>query len=151
MNILNIIFFAILVLLAVPQQVQAGGNCTGFYGGGYTGTQSCAKVTIDKKVLKPGTKEYVDNLSVPDPKYHSSDTVVFQIVVQNTGSETLTDLQVYDTLPSYVVFVSGPGNFDKNTNKLTFTIPTLNSGESQSRLIGLTPENVHLIMSFSHK
>lgn len=121
-----------LLLLTLVPQAQAGGNCTGFYGGGYTGSESCAKITIDKKVLKPGTKDYVDGLSALDVKYHSADTVVFQIVVQNSGSQPLTNLTVVDTLPQYVTFVSGAGSFDKATNKLTLTIPTLNSNESQT-------------------
>jgi len=132
MNILKIILFAILLLITVPQQAQASGTCSGFYGGGYKGSESCARITIDKKVLKPGSKDYVDNLSLLDPKYHSADTVVFQIVVQNTGSEDLTDLQVVDTLPQYVSFVSGAGSYDKNTNKLSFTIASLKAGESQT-------------------
>lgn len=132
MNILKIILFAILLLIIVPQQAQAGGNCTQFYGGGYTGTQTCAKITLDKKVLKPGTKDYVDGLSMVDAKYHSSDKVVFQIVVQNTGSEDLNNVVLTDTLPQYVTFVSGPGSFDAKTNKLTLNISTLKIGESQT-------------------
>lgn len=135
MNIRKIAFYTLLlpVFLVLASQAQASGtNCSGFYGGTYTGSVACTKVSIDKKVQKPATNEYVDNLSALDAKYNPTQEVTFQIVVQNVGSEKLNNIVVTDTLPQFVTFVSGPGSYDKNTNKLTFVIASLESGASQT-------------------
>lgn len=133
MNILKIILLFFFVVLFVPQPVQASGGCSGSYGGyTYTGSQSCAKIAIDKKVQKPGTKEYVDGLSVIDPKYKVGQEVIYQIIVTNSGPNKLEKIVVTDTLPQYVTFVSGPGSYDKDTNKLSYVIGVLESGKSDT-------------------
>lgn len=134
MNVLiTILFTFILSLFTLVGQAHASStSCNGFYGGTYTGSMICNQITIDKKVQKPGAKDYVDNLSALDIKYTPGQEVSFQIVVQNTGSEKLTDIVVADTLPQFVTFVAGPGIYDKTVNKLTFTIESLESGQSQT-------------------
>jgi uncharacterized repeat protein (TIGR01451 family) len=134
MHILISLLFAGILSLSFVGQAQAasGTNCVAMYGGGYASTTSCAQITIDKKVLKPGTKEYVDGLSGNDPKYQAGQEVTFEIVVKNVGSEKLNTITVTDTLPQFVTFVSGPGSYDKGTNKLTFVISSLESGASQT-------------------
>lgn len=134
MNVLISLLFTLFLSFALAGQAQAasGTNCTSLYGGGYKASQACTTVMIDKKVQKPGTKDFVDGLSGNDPKYQVNQEVTFQVVVQNTGSEKLTDVVVTDTLPQYVTFVAGPGSYDKAANKLTFTIPSLESGQSQT-------------------
>jgi uncharacterized repeat protein (TIGR01451 family) len=134
MNILISLFFTLILSFALAGQAQAatGTNCTSSYGGGYKTTESCTTITIDKKVQKPGTKDFVDGLSENDPKYQENQEVLFKIVILNTGANKLTDVVVTDTLPQFVTFVAGPGSYDKGTNKLTFTIPSLESGQSQT-------------------
>lgn len=132
MNILKITLFAFFLTLLVAGTAQASGtNCTVMYGG-YAGSESCAKISVDKKVLRPGTKDYVDGLSAIDAKYRVSQEVTFQLVVKNDGPEKLTNVVVTDTLPQFVSFVSGPGSYDKNANKLTFVVASLESGKSET-------------------
>ena len=134
MHILISLLFAGILSLSFVGQTQAasGTSCVAMYGGGYSSTTSCAKITIDKKVLKPGTKEYVDSISGNDPKYQAGQEVTFEIVVKNVGSNKLEKIVVTDTLPQYVTFVSGPGSYDKDTNKLSFVIASLDSGASET-------------------
>lgn len=110
-------------------------GCEPIYGGG----QSCEtsnKFTLDKKVMNPtstkgGSTNFVDNLSINDPKYAPSQTIVFELTVTNTGNSTLKEVIVTDTLPSYVAFVSGPGSYDKNSKVVTFKVTDLKAGESK--------------------
>lgn len=133
MNIRYIAFLSLaLPFFFVTQAYASGTDCTTMYGGGYTSTQSCAKIIIDKKVLKPGTSDFVDGLSAIDPKYEIGQNISFQIVVQNAGDENLSNITVVDSFPQNVVYVSGAGNYDSKSNKLTFTIDHLASGESQT-------------------
>lgn len=119
-----------LALTLVGQAQASGNNCAvGMYG---EKVGSCTKITLDKKVQKPGSKDFVDGLSALDPKYHTNDTVNFQIVVQNVGPEKIKDATVTDSLPNFVTFVSGPGSYDKTNNKLTFKIAALEVEEAQT-------------------
>lgn len=133
MNSFKVVILSALLFVAFAHPALASGSdCTGMYGGSYTGSQSCSKISIDKKVQKPGSKDYVDGLSALDPKYHANDTVNFQIVIQNVGSDKASNVTITDSLPDFVTFVSGPGSYDTNSKKLTFNIASLNSGESQT-------------------
>lgn len=133
MNIRKIAFFTLFLPFIFVTQAQASGtNCVSMYGGGYAATQSCTNITIDKKVQKPGSKDFVDGLSGNDAKYNPGQEVNFQITVQNVGSDKITNLVVTDTLPQFVTFVAGPGSYDKNANKLTFVVASLESGQSQT-------------------
>lgn len=127
-KILSIIFLTLLVIALKPQAVSA--DCTQIYGGG----TSCPtySFSIQKLVQKPGKGggNFVNNLSINDPKYAPSQNVKFQVNIKNTGSETIPTLTVTDTFPQFVSYVSGPGNFDSNNKTLNFTISNLNSGQS---------------------
>jgi len=134
MNILKTLVLTSVVTfglsLALAGQAQAANNCAvGPYG---ESLGPCTKITLDKKVQRPGSKDFVDGLSTLDPKYRTNDIVNFQIVVQNVGPDKISDATVSDFLPNFVTFVSGPGTFDKTNNKLTFKIASLASGESQT-------------------
>jgi uncharacterized repeat protein (TIGR01451 family) len=132
MNILKTLVITSILTLGltlIGQAHASGSNCAvGMYG---QSVGPCTKIVVDKKVQKPGTKDFVDSLSALDSKYHVGDTVTFQIVVQNTGKD-ITNLEVVDTLPQNVQFVSGPGKYDKSSNKLSFNISSLESGKSQT-------------------
>ena len=130
----KILNFAILTFfsLALAGAVSpAFADCQPLYGGG----QSCVtnfSFTINKLVQVPGKGggQYVDNLSINDPKYSPSQNVNYQIVVTNTGSQTIPTLNVTDAFPQFITFVSGVGNYNKSTNTLNFTISNLEAGKS---------------------
>lgn len=114
-------------------QIYGGeGGCIPVYGGGV----SCPRpgqVLLDKSVINPATGIYVDNLDIADPKFHPRDTISFRITVRNSGEETLSAVEVTDTLPSFVDFQSGPvgSNYDENTRQLRFTARDIGAGASQ--------------------
>ena len=112
---------------------NAYAQCQAIYGGGEVCPPSF-NFSIQKLVQTPGKSgnSFVNNLSINDPKYSPSQNVNFQIVVKNTGSNTISTLTVSDKLPQFVNFVSGPGSFDSNTKTLTFTINNLGAGQSQT-------------------
>lgn len=108
-------------------------NCHTIYGGGEV-CSNRIKFSIDKKVLvpnKPGS--FVDNLGTNDVKFQPGQQVTFKISVTNTGDRKIDRLDVQDTLPSYITFVSGVGTYDKNTNMLSYTISNLEKGATNEQ------------------
>ncbi len=128
--------FSLITLMALILALSGGfspafADCQPLYGGG----QSCVTnfaFTINKMVQVPGKGggQYVDNLGVNDPKYSPSQNVNYQIIVTNTGSQTIPTINVTDTFPQFITFVSGVGNFDKDTKVLTFNVSNLEAGKS---------------------
>jgi uncharacterized repeat protein (TIGR01451 family) len=123
------LFALTLVLFALKPQ-NAFADCSQMYGGGV----SCPtySFSIQKLVQKPGKGggSYVNNMSINDPRYSPGQKVNFQIVVKNTGSQAISNINVVDSFPQFVSFVSGPGNFDNSTKALTFNIVNLNAGQT---------------------
>lgn len=114
-------------------------ECQPIYGGGET-CQTSNKFVLDKKVLHPtktkgDVEVYVDNLSINDPKYAPGQTIKFQLNVTNTGDNKLDSVTLTDYLPNYLTYVSGPGSYDSNSNKLTYNIENLSSNESRQFII----------------
>lgn len=125
-----ITIFALSLFFVTPVSANNGGyGCTPSYG---NPCNKSKKIMINKMVQDPKTGDFVDNLGTNDPKFGPEQNVNFRITVTNTGNSHLSEVNVEDTLPSYVTFVSGAGNFDANTKKLFFTISDLKAGEARS-------------------
>jgi uncharacterized repeat protein (TIGR01451 family) len=90
--------------------------CQSIYGGGQTCTNT---FSIHKTTTNGST-------------FSMSQTVTFQITVTNTGSQNISSINVIDTFPQFLSFVSGPGTFNSSNNTLTFVVNNLASGQSQS-------------------
>ncbi len=119
---------AVFVMASVAPSVNADGiqGTYGQYGGGEQG-----KVLVDKLVRNPVTGEYVDNLGLNDPKYVAQNAVFFKIVVENTGNKTLDQINVVDTIPAYLEYVSG-GSYEVATRKISYTFDNVRPGEKRS-------------------
>lgn len=113
------------------KKVFADTSCQSIYGGGQTCTTS-SDILLDKKILNPQTNKLVDNLGINDPKYKPDFIVNFQIKITNTGSDTLSKVDVKDIFPQYVTFSAGPGNFDSNTKTLSFNAGDIKPNESKA-------------------
>jgi uncharacterized repeat protein (TIGR01451 family) len=125
------ILFSLLILgfaSFLPGKVYA--DCTQIYGGGQTCSSS--SFTLQKFVQVPGQSNFVNNLSVNDPKYSLSQTANFQLVVANTGTTNISSVTIVDTFPQFVSFIAGPGSFNNSNNTLTFVVSNLNVGQSQT-------------------
>ncbi len=113
---------------------KAYADCQPIYGGGQTCTSY--SFTIQKLVQVPGKGggNYVNSLSINDAKYASSQTVNFELIVTNTDSQTIPTINVTDTLPKYLTYVSG-GSYNSSNNTVNFTINNLGAGQSQTYYI----------------
>lgn len=120
-----------LLLGAAILPSKAFADCSIVYGGG----ESCPpsySFNIVKTVQVPGKGggNYINSLSINDPKYAPGQTVNFKITVTNTGNQNIPTITVVDTFPQYLSFVSGPGSYNANNKTLTFTISNLGAGQS---------------------
>lgn len=88
--------------------------------GQYGGPSYSYSILIDKMVAKPNTDEYVDNLSVSDPRFAASQDVWFRVKVKNTSNQDITNVEVKDYVPSYLEPLQGPGTWDANTRIITW-------------------------------
>lgn len=128
----NLVYFSLaftalaFLSLLSTKQIFAD-TCQVVYGGGEICPPSVT-FSVNKLVQKPGTGDFVDNLSVSDPKYSANQLVNFQVIIKNTGNTKIANTQVVDTFAQFLSFVSGVGNFDSNTRNLTFTIDSLDPG-----------------------
>lgn len=119
---------------ATPTPTPGVTACQPIYGNGETCVETLA-ISLNKTVQNPqkgAISAFVDNLGVNDPKYGPDTQVNFKIAVTNNSNVAISNVKVTDTIPQYTTFVSGPGNFDSNSQTLTFTIDSLNSGETQT-------------------
>jgi len=122
------------LLLTFAGTARASANCSQIYGGG-TVCPTSYSFTIQKFVQTPNsTGNFVNNLSINDPRFTANQTVNFQIIVQNTGSNTIPTITVVDTLPQYINFVSTnpSSSFDSNAKAATFTVSNLGAGASKT-------------------
>lgn len=125
-----ILFFASMFLLA-PKAFAANGSCTSIYGGG----QSCpppSGMTLNKTAQNPQSGAFVENLGLNDAKLQPDQNTNFHVTLTNTGGNTIKKIVVEDTFPQFVTVVSGAGNVDVKTNKVTFDILDLKPGESRT-------------------
>lgn len=118
------VFFLITVL---TKGVSA--RCEQQYGGGETCYEG--ELRLDKVVKNPSSGTYVDNLFSSDPNFSADQEVWFKLNIKNTGSDDLNDIEVKDKFPNYVLFVSGPGNWDDANKTLSWKIDHLSPGESK--------------------
>ena len=128
LTLLASIFTAVLLTVSPS---QASVSCQPIYGGGQT-CITTGEIQIDKKVKHPQTGAFVDNLSINESRFHAQDTIIFRLSVTNTGDNTLSSVEVKDTLPPHVTFVSGPGEFDNNTKTVTYTLKDLKINETRT-------------------
>ncbi|GIW64685.1 MAG: hypothetical protein KatS3mg092_0618 [Patescibacteria group bacterium] len=83
-------------------------------------------ILVDKMVGMPGASndatsyKYVDNLSVSDPRFAPDQVVFFKIKIKNTSSTKLVGMEVRDTIPSYLIPVEGPGNYNDKTREIVW-------------------------------
>ena len=142
-KIFNFVVLAIFALALAGAVSPAFADCQALYGGGQT-CSSNYSFTINKMVQVPGKGggQYVDNLSINDPKYFPSQNVNYQVVITNTGSQTIPTINVTDTFPLYITFVSGVGNYNQSNNTLNFNVTNLEAGKSVTYvLVAKTADN----------
>lgn len=125
MRIRFLVIFILFYFLPTAVFAQVNSSCPSIYGAKCpTGV-----LFIDKKVKNPQTGELVESLSANGPTFLPGQEVSFRVETKNSGSADMNNIQVQDKLPDFVDFISGPGNFDKNSKTLTWSIDKLKPGE----------------------
>jgi len=94
-------------------------DCVGQYGQ-YGQPCNSYSILVDKMVQKPGTADYVDNLSVSDPRYKPNEYVMFKVTIKNTSTTTFGGMTAKDFVPDYLTPIEGPGTFDSASRVITF-------------------------------
>lgn len=113
-----------LGLLVLVKPASAALRCTEQYGGKVCATPG--KLVLNKKVFNPSSQTFVDNLGLSDHRFVSGEKVFFQIVAQNVGETSLTNVKLTDTLPQQLKLTS---------SSTVFTIASLVAGASEERQI----------------
>ena len=131
--ILSLATGAIVLTALSGQALAAESKCQVVYGGGQI-CETVTRFTLDKKIQsfsKGGT--FVDNIAQADGTFAPGQQVAFRITVQNTGDNTIEDLDVADILPEELEFVSGPGNYDADSRTISYTIDRLEAGATDEQ------------------
>ncbi len=138
------IIFTSLLALSITSTAFASGDsaCQPVYGGGEV-CQNNFKFTINKMVQSP-TKggNYVENLTVNDVHYAPSTNIIFKITIKNTGDSDITNLNVTDTLPQYLTYVSGLANATSSGNNISFVVNKLTPGQSVDYILATKVSDV---------
>ena len=113
----------LMMLFVLITPVSA--DCVGQYGQ-YGQPCNSYSIIVDKMVGKPGSStiatsyQYVDNLSVSDPRFVPDQLIFFKVTVKNTSNSTLDDVTAKDYVPNYLTPVEGPGSFDSSTRTVSW-------------------------------
>lgn len=127
---------ALLAPLFMVTPAYAEVRCETQYGGGQV-CVSTGNLQVNKRVCDPGqgscdpndakfTSRLVDNLGSDSHNFKVGEEAVFQIDVKNAGDATFGDVSVSDTLPAQL---------DLSSGNLSYDIPNLAPGQTNSRII----------------
>lgn len=132
----SILSIAALLVMSGTAFAAGSSSCQVIYGGGQA-CQEQIKFTINKLVQRPGKGggDFVENLTVNDPRYAPNQNVNFKIVVQNTGNEEIKNLNVVDNFPQYLTFVAGAGATNIGGSQVNFIIGSLPAGAKAEYVI----------------
>lgn len=147
----TLIVATIAIFFVAAGTVAAAGesNCQIVYGGGKVCPAEQVKFTINKLVQKSGKGgEFVENLTIGDPRFSPNQNVNFKIVIENTGELDITNLNVVDEFGEFLTFVAGVGNANAGAKQINFVVGTLAKGEKREFILtaktaeeGLLPGN----------
>ena len=126
----------ILYFIAIKSAYATGTTvCQPIYGGGQTCVAQ-GQLLINKKVARPNTDEFVENLEQTDPRFSPEQFIKFQIILTNTGNAVVQKVTVKDVFPASVTSFSGAGTYNANNNTLSFE--EANMQPNETRIITLT-------------
>jgi uncharacterized repeat protein (TIGR01451 family) len=135
MNKQSIIFSILSIATAVSFLARpvSADMCTTQYGGSETCKPS--DLTVNKQVINPITKIFVENLTTTDPTFVPGSEVTYRLIIKNNSGETFNPVNVKDILPPYLTFIAGnPGTFDNDSanHVVNFKLENFYAGETRS-------------------
>lgn len=92
-------------------------------------------ILVDKKIRNITENKFFDNIDTTQKTFYEGDVLEFNIKVENTGNETLTDIKSKDILPEYLDLIFYPGEYKKEEKIIEWSIDKLDPGQSKSYLI----------------
>ncbi len=96
------------------------------------GPSPIQNIVVDKLVNKPGSGDFVDNLSPSDPRFAPGQDVFFRIRVKNPNDQALTGVTVKDFIPDFVDVIETPGS--GNSSNRTITINAGDFGAQEEKV-----------------
>jgi uncharacterized repeat protein (TIGR01451 family) len=137
----------LLTLGAITVANAAGSQCQIIYGGGEVCNKEVS-FNLSKFVQSP-TKggDFVHNLQVTDVHFMPGQIVSFKITVKNTGKDIIDRVSVTDSLPQFLTFVAGPGNYNNSSKILTFELENLAPNETREVVISTKVVDVNALPS----
>lgn len=124
-------YFSLLVITAWLSVIPVKADCVGQYGQ-YGQPCNSYSIVVDKMVQKPGSTDYVDNLSVSDPRFKPGNYVMFKVTIKNTSTTTFGGMTAKDFVPAYLTPIEGPGTFDSASRIITFDAGAFNVDEQKT-------------------
>ena len=61
--------------------------------------------------------------------------VNFKITVTNTGNTAISQVDIKDIFPQFIIFAAGAGNFDQNSKTFSFSALNLNPSEQRTFVV----------------
>jgi hypothetical protein len=108
------------------------GSVSASCGGQYESPCQSYSMLVDKMVQIPGTSNYVDNLSVSDPRYKPSEFVMFKVTIKNTSTTSFGGMTAKDFIPNYLTPIEGPGTFDPGTRTISWDAGSFSVDEQKT-------------------
>ena len=137
-KIASLILSLVAVAVVANSSFAAGeSNCQIIYGGGEVCPSKQVKFVINKQVqnVGKGGGNFVENLTINDPRLTPNQNVNFKIIIENTGDSDITNLNVVDSFGEFLSFVAGVGNTNVGAKQINFVVGTLKKGEKMEFVI----------------
>jgi uncharacterized repeat protein (TIGR01451 family) len=131
----RIVLTLLLAVFVLTRSCAAAIRCETQYGGGET-CHEVKELILDKKVWDPVNLRFEDNLVDVSPdgfRFIEGDRVIYRIRVKNESDKTIENIQIQDTLPSYLKHDQG---------ELSFKIDKLAPGQAEEKQIEALVESV---------
>jgi uncharacterized repeat protein (TIGR01451 family) len=100
------------------------------------------KITVDKKIRPINDSTFYDNIDPAKKVFVDGEQLEFKITVENSGSETLYNIELKDVLPKYLSLLFYPGVYNKTNNDIVANIDQLDPGQSKDYYIRAYISNV---------
>ena len=132
-----ILSLAAVAIVANSSFAAGESNCQIVYGGGEVCPPKQVKFVINKQVqnVGKGGGNFVENLTINDPRFAPNQNINFKIIIENTGDTDITNLNVVDNFGEFLSFVAGVGNTNVGAKQISYIVGKLEKGKKMEFLI----------------
>lgn len=131
-SLFYIITPALLFLIISALPTFAADNCQPIYGGGQA-CQTQNSIGFIKEVLNPAGNQFSSNLQPNSHVFSRGENIVFRFTLTNNSANSLSNLQINDTLPINLDYVSADNaTYNASTRLVTIKIASLKTKETKN-------------------